>query len=158
MPGSFCPANAIGIRSRRSVFPCQTLGCRKVSPFAPAGADAPWALAWATQPREAETMGPALAGVRGLPAAPAPPHAPAAAGDASGSEEGLDRRPIVGREDLELDLRRRRLHMQRPPSTSIATPVIMLASSEQRKAAALPISAGVEKRPSGMVARNLARI
>ena len=34
----------------------------------------------------------------------------------------------------------------------------MLASSEQRKQAALPISSGVEKRPNGMVERNLARI
>ena len=48
--------------------------------------------------------------------------------------------------------------MQRPPSTSMATPVIMLASSEHRKAAALPMSSGVEKRPIGIVDRNLARI
>src|SRR5210317_314687 len=48
--------------------------------------------------------------------------------------------------------------MQRPPSTSMQTPVNMLASSEQRKQAALPISSGVEKRPNGMVERNLARI
>src|SRR5688500_1522359 len=48
--------------------------------------------------------------------------------------------------------------MQRPPSTSRAAPVIMLASSEQRKHAALPMSSGVEKRPNGIVARNLARI
>src|SRR5690349_1700574 len=34
----------------------------------------------------------------------------------------------------------------------------MLASSEQRKQAALPMSSGVEKRPSGMVARNFSRI
>src|SRR5688572_16859755 len=34
----------------------------------------------------------------------------------------------------------------------------MLASSEQRKQAALPMSSGCEKRPRGMVARNLARI
>src|SRR5690242_8910202 len=48
--------------------------------------------------------------------------------------------------------------MQRPPSTSMATPVIMDASSLQRKHAAAAISAGVEKRPMGMEARNLARI
>ena len=48
--------------------------------------------------------------------------------------------------------------MQRPPSTSIATPVIIDASSLHRKQAALPRSSGVEKRPIGMVARNLARI
>src|SRR5690606_19114390 len=48
--------------------------------------------------------------------------------------------------------------MQRPPSTSSATPVIIEASSEQRKAAAAPMSCGVEKRPMGMEARNLARI
>src|SRR6516162_8348942 len=48
--------------------------------------------------------------------------------------------------------------MQRPPSTSIATPVIIEASSLHRKQAALPRSSGVEKRPSGMVERNLARI
>src|SRR5262245_56008423 len=48
--------------------------------------------------------------------------------------------------------------MQRPPSTSIATPVIMLASSEQRNAAALPMSSGVEKRPIGIVDKNLARM
>ena len=36
--------------------------------------------------------------------------------------------------------------------------MIMLASSEQRKQAALPMSSGVEKRPSGIVDRNLARI
>ena len=47
--------------------------------------------------------------------------------------------------------------MQRPPSTSMATPVIMLASSEHRKAAALPMSSGVEKRPIGIVDRNFAR-
>ena len=47
--------------------------------------------------------------------------------------------------------------MQRPPSTSSATPVIMLAASEHRNVAAFPISCGVEKRPSGMVARNFAR-
>ena len=41
--------------------------------------------------------------------------------------------------------------MQRPPSTSIATPVIIEASSEARKQAALPRSSGVEKRPSGIV-------
>ena len=40
----------------------------------------------------------------------------------------------------------------------MATPVIMLASSEHRKAAALPMSSGVEKRPIGIVDRNLARI
>src|SRR3569833_676952 len=34
----------------------------------------------------------------------------------------------------------------------------MLASSEQRWQAALPMSSGVEKRPSGIVARNFARI
>src|SRR5690606_41194703 len=51
-----------------------------------------------------------------------------------------------------------RLHMQRPPSTSSATPVIIDASSEQRKQAALPMSSGVEKRPMGIVARNFARI
>src|SRR5690349_23999332 len=34
----------------------------------------------------------------------------------------------------------------------------MLASSEQRKQAALPMSSGVEKRPSGIVERNFARI
>src|ERR1019366_1430321 len=48
--------------------------------------------------------------------------------------------------------------MQRPPSTSIATPVIIEASSLQRKQAALPRSSGVEKRPIGIVARNFARI
>src|SRR5678816_1703712 len=47
--------------------------------------------------------------------------------------------------------------MQRPPSTSIATPVIIDASSLHRKQAALPRSSGVEKRPIGIVARNLAR-
>src|SRR5579864_6457163 len=47
--------------------------------------------------------------------------------------------------------------MQRPPSTSSATPVIMDASSLQRKQAAEAMSSGVERRPSGMVARNLAR-
>ena len=49
------------------------------------------------------------------------------------------------------------VQMQRPPSTSIATPVIMLASSEHRNAAALAMSAGVENRPIGIVERNLAR-
>src|SRR5438034_607611 len=48
--------------------------------------------------------------------------------------------------------------MQRPPSTSIATPVIIDASSLHKKHAALPRSSGVEKRPSGIVARNFARI
>src|SRR5204862_8074408 len=52
----------------------------------------------------------------------------------------------------------RRRQMQRPPSTSIATPVIIDASSLHKKHAALPRSSGVEKRPSGIVARNLARI
>src|SRR4051812_6455772 len=47
--------------------------------------------------------------------------------------------------------------MQRPPSTSIATPVIIDASSLHRKHAALPRSSGVEKRPIGIVDRNLAR-
>ncbi len=49
-------------------------------------------------------------------------------------------------------------HMQRPPSTSSATPVIIEAALEHRNAAASPMSCGVEKRPSGMVERNLARI
>jgi hypothetical protein len=49
-------------------------------------------------------------------------------------------------------------HMQRPPSTSSADAGDHEASSEQRKAAAAPRSWGVEKRPSGMVARNFARI
>src|SRR5215469_14836862 len=47
--------------------------------------------------------------------------------------------------------------MQRPPSTSIATPVIIDASSLHRNAAALPRSSGVEKRPIGIVERNFAR-
>ena len=46
---------------------------------------------------------------------------------------------------------------QRPPSTSRVTPVIIEASSEHRKQAALPMSSGVEKRPIGMVDRNLAQ-
>ena len=37
--------------------------------------------------------------------------------------------------------------MQRPPSTSSATPLIIEASSLHRKQAALPRSSGVEKRP-----------
>ena len=48
--------------------------------------------------------------------------------------------------------------MHLPPSTSIATPVIMDASSEQRNVAVFPISTGIENRPSGMVARNFLRI
>jgi hypothetical protein len=48
--------------------------------------------------------------------------------------------------------------MKRPPSTSMHTPVIRLASSLHRKQAALPRSSGVEKRPIGMVERNFARI
>jgi RNA polymerase sigma factor (sigma-70 family) len=51
-----------------------------------------------------------------------------------------------------------RPQMQRPPSTSMHTPVIMLASSLHRKHAALPRSSGVLKRPMGMLLRNLARI
>ena len=47
--------------------------------------------------------------------------------------------------------------MHRPPSTSNATPVIMLASSEHKKHAAFPISSGVENRPNGIVDKNLAR-
>jgi hypothetical protein len=48
--------------------------------------------------------------------------------------------------------------MKRPPSTSMHTPVIRLASSLHRKQAALPRTSGVEKRPIGMVERNFARI
>src|SRR6195952_5629548 len=48
--------------------------------------------------------------------------------------------------------------MQRPPSTSIATPVIIEASSLHKNDAALPRSSGVENRPSGIVDKNLARI
>ena len=48
--------------------------------------------------------------------------------------------------------------MQRPPSTSRQTPVIIDASLEQRKQAAFPISSGVENLPIGIVARNLDRI
>src|SRR6202034_2231830 len=46
----------------------------------------------------------------------------------------------------------------RPPSTSRTTPVRNSASSEQRNNAEAAISDGLEKRPSGIVARNLARI
>jgi hypothetical protein len=53
---------------------------------------------------------------------------------------------------------RKFLRCSAPPSTSIATPVIIAASSLHRKQAALPRSSGVEKRPIGMVERNLARI
>ena len=42
--------------------------------------------------------------------------------------------------------------MQRPPSTSRQVPVIIEASSEARKSAALAMSSGVFSRPSGMVA------
>src|SRR5436190_24315485 len=48
--------------------------------------------------------------------------------------------------------------MQRPPSTSSATPVIIDASSLHRNAAAEAMSSGVEKRPSGIVERKRARI
>src|ERR1700704_2571538 len=48
--------------------------------------------------------------------------------------------------------------MHRPPSTSIATPVIIDASSLHKKHAAFPRSSGVEKRPIGIVDRNFARI
>ena len=41
--------------------------------------------------------------------------------------------------------------MHLPPSTSNIDPVIMLASSEQRKQAALPKSLGVENLPIGIV-------
>ena len=41
-----------------------------------------------------------------------------------------------------------------PPSTGSATPVIMRASSETRKSAALATSSGSGMRPSGIVARN----
>ena len=44
--------------------------------------------------------------------------------------------------------------MQRPPSTSMTIPVIIEASLEQRKQAALPISSEVENRPMGIVAKN----
>ncbi len=40
----------------------------------------------------------------------------------------------------------------------MAKPLIMLASSLHKKAAAEPMSYGVEKRPNGMVERNFARI
>ena len=48
--------------------------------------------------------------------------------------------------------------MQRPPSTAMHTPVIIDASAVHRKHAALPRSWSVEKRPSGIVARNFARV
>ena len=48
--------------------------------------------------------------------------------------------------------------MQRPPSTSMHTPVSRLASSLHKKQAALPKSSGREKRPKGIVDKNLARI
>ena len=70
--------------------------------------------------------------------------------------------PLVGKAPginiRRLAYRTGRVQMQRPPSTSSATPVIILASSEHRKLAAWPISCGVEKRPSGIVERNFARI
>jgi hypothetical protein len=46
---------------------------------------------------------------------------------------------------------------QRPPSTSMQTPLMKAASSLARYSAALATSRAVEKRPSGMVDRNLAR-
>ena len=44
------------------------------------------------------------------------------------------------------------LHAQRPPSTRKQLPVIMAASSEARKSAALAMSSGWLSRPSGTVA------
>ena len=44
--------------------------------------------------------------------------------------------------------------MHRPPSTSRAVPVIIVASSEQMKQAVLAKSSGVENRPNGMVDKN----
>ena len=65
--------------------------------------------------------------------------------------------PLVGKAPginiRRLAYRTWRVQMQRPPSTSSATPVIILASSEHRKLAAWPISCVVEKRPSGIVER-----
>ena len=48
--------------------------------------------------------------------------------------------------------------MQRPPSTSRATPVIKLASSEHKKSEASAMSFGVENLPSGIVVKNFSRI
>ena len=46
------------------------------------------------------------------------------------------------------------IYIHLPPSTSRTVPVIILASSEHKKHAALPISWGVEKRPIGIVDKN----
>src|SRR4051794_15215198 len=48
--------------------------------------------------------------------------------------------------------------MQRPPSTSNATPVMKAASSEASQRAALAMSSGVDSRPKGIDARNFSRI
>src|SRR5690606_27353309 len=50
-----------------------------------------------------------------------------------------------------------RVQTQRAPSTSMHTPLMKAASSLARYSAALATSSAVEKRPSGMVARNFAR-
>ena len=47
--------------------------------------------------------------------------------------------------------------MQRPPSTSSATPVMNGDAGSARNSAALAMSCGCDRRPSGMPARNLAR-
>ena len=47
--------------------------------------------------------------------------------------------------------------MQRPPSTSSATPVMNAASSDARNATAFAMSAGCDRRPRGTLAANFAR-
>ena len=46
--------------------------------------------------------------------------------------------------------------MQRPPSTSRATPVIIEALSEHKYTAVEPISSGFENLPKGIVDKNFA--
>src|SRR3989442_5244532 len=47
--------------------------------------------------------------------------------------------------------------MQRPPSTSRQAPVMKAASSDAKNTAAVATSDGSDRRPSGIVAMNLAR-
>ena len=48
--------------------------------------------------------------------------------------------------------------MQRPPSTSSATPVMKAASSETSQSAALAMSSGCDRRPSGINEREAGRL